>query len=69
MDVHRPRTLDEALRLRAEHPDARPIQGGTDLMVELNFGHSRPPALLDLSEVAELRGWSEDDGSLRLGAG
>ena len=69
MDVHRPRTLDEALRLRAEHLDARPIQGGTDLMVELNFGHSRPPALLDLSEVAELRGWSEDDGSLRLGAG
>ena len=69
MDVHRPRTLDEALRLRAEHPDARPIQGGTDLMVELNFGHSRPQALLDLSEVAELRGWSEDDGSLRLGGG
>ena len=69
MDVHRPRTLDEALRLRAEHPDARPIQGGTDVMVELNFGHSRPPALLDLSEVPELRGWSRDDGVLRLGAG
>jgi CO/xanthine dehydrogenase FAD-binding subunit len=69
MDVHRPRTLDHALRLRAEHPDARAIQGGTDVMVELNFGHSRPPALLDLSEVAELRGWSEDEGSLRLGAG
>jgi hypothetical protein len=31
-------------------------------MVELNFGHSRPPALLDLREVAELRGWSEEDG-------
>jgi CO/xanthine dehydrogenase FAD-binding subunit len=69
MEVFRPRTLDEALRLRAEHPDARPIQGGTDVMVELNFGHSRPPALLDLSEVAELRGWSEDDGAVRLGAG
>ena len=69
MDIHRPRTLDDALRLRAEHPDARPIQGGTDVMVELNFGHSRPPALLDLSEVAELRGWSEDDGVLSLGAG
>ena len=55
--------------MRAEHPDARPIQGGTDVMVELNFGHSRPPALLDLSEAAELRGWSRDDGSLRLGAG
>jgi CO/xanthine dehydrogenase FAD-binding subunit len=69
MEVFRPSNLDVALRVRAEHPDARPIQGGTDVMVELNFGHSRPPALLDLSEVAELRGWSEDDGSLRLGAG
>jgi CO/xanthine dehydrogenase FAD-binding subunit len=69
MDVYRPRTLVDALRLRAEHPDARPIQGGTDVMVELNFGHSRPPALLDLSEVPELRGWSRDDGELRLGAG
>jgi CO/xanthine dehydrogenase FAD-binding subunit len=69
MEVFRPSNLDEALRIRAEHADARPIQGGTDVMVELNFGHSRPPALLDLSEVAELRGWSEGDGSLRLGAG
>jgi CO/xanthine dehydrogenase FAD-binding subunit len=69
MDVFRPRTLDEALRLRAEHPEARPIQGGTDLMVELNFGHSRPAALVDLSEVDELRGWSRDGDTVRLGAG
>jgi CO/xanthine dehydrogenase FAD-binding subunit len=69
MDVLRPRTLDEALALRSAHPEARPIQGGTDLMVELTFGHERPPALLDLSEVAELRGSSEEDGTLRLGAG
>jgi len=69
MEVFRPSTLDEALRLRAEHPEARPIQGGTDVMVELTFGHSRPDALLDLSELAELRGFTEDDGLLRLGAG
>ena len=69
MDVLRPRTLDDALRLRAAHPEARPIQGGTDVMVELTFGHSRPDALLDLSELAELRGFSEEDGVLRLGAG
>ena len=37
-----PRTLDEALRLKAERPDARPIQGGTDVMVELNFDRRRP---------------------------
>src|ERR1041384_450099 len=69
MDVLTPRTLDEALRLKAERPDAVPIQGGTDVMVDLNFDRARPPALLNLNEVPELRGWSREDGTLRLGAG
>jgi len=69
VDVHTPRTLDEALRLKAELPGARFVQGGTDVLVELNFGRSRPDALVNLAEVAELRGWSREDGELRLGAG
>lgn len=69
VDVLRPGTLDEALRMKAERPEARFVQGGTDVMVELNFGHSRPPALVDLSEVAELRGWTRDGDAVRLGAG
>jgi CO/xanthine dehydrogenase FAD-binding subunit len=69
MDVLTPRTLDEALQLKAERPDARPIQGGTDVMVELNFDHSRPEAIINLNEVDELRGWSREDGSLRLASG
>ena len=69
MDVLTPRTLDEALRLKSEHPDAVPIQGGTDLMVALNFDRARPRGVLDLNEVAELRGWSRENGTLRLGAG
>ena len=69
MDVLTPKTLDEALRLKSEHPEARPIQGGTDLMVELNFDRGRPETILNLNEVAELRGWSRGDGALRLGSG
>jgi CO/xanthine dehydrogenase FAD-binding subunit len=69
VDVLTPRTLDEALRLRAERPDALPIQGGTDVMVELNFDRRRPAALLNLNEVHELRGWSRENGLLRLGSG
>src|SRR5205085_7231245 len=69
VDVLTPRSLDEALRLKAEVPDAVPIQGGTDVMVELNFDRARPAALLNLNEVADLRGWSRENGSLRLGAG
>ena len=69
MDVLTPRNLEEALRLKAQRPDAVPIQGGTDLMVELNFDRTRPVALLNLNEVAELRGWSRQGGTVWLGSG
>jgi len=69
MEVLTPHTLVEALRMKSQHPGARPIQGGTDVMVALNFDHERPDALLNLNEVAELRGWSRDNGTLRLGSG
>ena len=69
MDVLTPRSLDGALRLKAEQPEARFIQGGTDVLVELNFDRSRPPALINLNEVAELRGFSRENGTLVLGSG
>jgi CO/xanthine dehydrogenase FAD-binding subunit len=69
VDVLTPQTLDEALQAKSEHPDAWPIQGGTDVMVALNFDRGRPAALLNLNEVAELRGWSRENGALRLGSG
>ena len=69
MEVFTPHSLDDALRLKAEHPDAVPIQGGTDVMVELNFDRARPDVLLNLNEVAELRGSSRENRTLRLGAG
>ncbi|MFK0250157.1 FAD binding domain-containing protein [Amycolatopsis azurea] len=68
MDFLRPSSLTEALAVKAERPDAVPIAGGTDVMVELNFDHRRPGALLDLNRVTELAEWSEADGKIRLGA-
>jgi CO/xanthine dehydrogenase FAD-binding subunit len=69
MEVLTPTTLDEALQLKADHPDAWPIQGGTDVMVALNFDRGRPDAMLNLNEVPELRGFERDNGALRLGSG
>src|SRR5213593_2045622 len=69
VEVLSPRTLDEALRIKAERPEAVPIQGGTDVMIELNFDRGRPAALLNLNEVSELRGWSRQDGTIWLAAG
>ena len=69
MEILQPDTWDEALRLKADHPEARPIAGGTDLMVELNFDRTRPPQVLDLTRVGELTGWAPENGRLRIGAG
>jgi CO/xanthine dehydrogenase FAD-binding subunit len=69
VDVLTPRNLEEALRLKAERPEVVPIQGGTDVMNDFNFDRARPAALLNLNEVAELRGWSRQGDSVWLGAG
>jgi CO/xanthine dehydrogenase FAD-binding subunit len=69
MDVFLPRTLDEALEIKAAHPEALPIAGGTDVMVELNFDRQRPDAIVDVSRLPELRVWQRQDGHVFLGAG
>jgi CO/xanthine dehydrogenase FAD-binding subunit len=69
MEFLQPRSWADALAAKAAHPDAVPIAGGTDVMVELNFGPGRPATLLDLTHVPGLAGWSMDGGRVRLGAG
>ncbi|MQA94788.1 MAG: xanthine dehydrogenase family protein subunit M [Streptosporangiales bacterium] len=65
----RPHTWAEALGAKAEFPDALPLMGGTDVMVDVNFGRARPNALLDLTAIPELRTWAPDGDALRVGAG
>jgi CO/xanthine dehydrogenase FAD-binding subunit len=69
MEFLQPRSLPDALAIRAERPDAVPIAGGTDVMVELNFDRRRPEAILDLTRVPELAAWDRSDGEVRVGAG
>ncbi len=68
MEFLQPGSWPEALQMKAAHPQAVPIQGGTDVMVELNFDRRRPEHLLDLGRVAELAHWAADNGRIRLGA-
>ncbi|KDN81839.1 carbon-monoxide dehydrogenase [Kitasatospora cheerisanensis KCTC 2395] len=68
MEFLRPASWEEALAAKAGLPGALPVQGGTDVMVELNFDVRRPPAVLDLNRVAELAEWELDGGWVRLGA-
>ncbi len=69
MEFLQPASWSEALAMKAEHPDAVPIAGGTDVMVEINLDHRRPETVIDLTRVSELTEWATEDGLVRVGAG
>ena len=69
MEFLQPLDWREALEAKAAHPEAVPIFGGTDVMVEMNFARGRPQAVLDLTCIPEIWEWEEDNGRLRVGAG
>ena len=66
----RPSHLDEGIALLQRHgPDARPLAGGTDLIIRLRDGSLRPRVVIDLKRIGELEaGIGEQDGGLRIGA-
>src|SRR2546430_2697653 len=55
--------------MKAERPEAIPLAGGTDVMVDMNFGRLRPPAIIDVSRLGELTSHREDNGKVYLGSG
>lgn len=68
MTVHSPTTLSEAVRILTDAPDAHLLTGGTDLMVEINFGHRRPHEVISLRHVDELRQWTVSADVVTIGA-
>jgi len=69
MNFLQPSTWAEALAMKAAHPEALPIAGGTDVLVEINLDHNRPDTVMDLTRVADLAEWATEDGLVRVGAG
>jgi CO/xanthine dehydrogenase FAD-binding subunit len=65
----RPTTLAEAFDALAERPAAHLLAGGTDFMVEVNFGRRRPTSVVALRRVAELHGYDVRPGEVVIGAG
>lgn len=61
-------TLADALLRLASEPELVPLAGCTDVYVEFNFGHTHAKRFLNLWELSELRGISENAGILRIGA-
>lgn len=71
MSVLIPHSIAEASELLGKNPNATMLNGGTDLMVEVNFNHRRPDSVLLLRNIPELREWSIDkaSGTITIGAG
>ena len=63
-----PKTLAEAIAARADNPQAMPLGGGTDLVVNIRRGIVAPPVLIDMNRVPELHTIHADEKSLELGA-
>jgi len=65
-----PLSLNEALDVLSRTPDARFIQGGTDLMVEINFNHVKPVNVIALRRIKELRTWHvNNNNTITIGSG
>ena len=65
-----PKTVDEAVKLLATHGEkARPLCGGTDLIIQLRAGVRRPEHVVDIKNIQEMRriDFSMQHG-LRLGS-
>lgn len=68
---HRAQSMDHALALLAQHPDAKPLAGGQSLIPAMNFRLAQPAALVDLNRVRELSGITESReprAGIRIGA-
>ncbi len=61
-------SLDEALTLRAAHPEAMPLAGGTDVMVFIEAGAIDPPGFIDLWAARDMAGVDDAEGGLWIGA-
>jgi 4-hydroxybenzoyl-CoA reductase subunit beta len=70
-DVHllQPLTVREAVAARLDHPNARFIAGGTDLLVNMRRGINSPNSLIDLSGIGELAEIEFREDGVTIGAG
>jgi aerobic carbon-monoxide dehydrogenase medium subunit len=68
-DYHRVERVEDALERLAElGEDAKVIAGGQSLVPMMNFRLVRPPALVDVSRIPDLRYVMRDGDALRIGA-
>ena len=62
-------SVEEACRLRIEHPEAQIVAGGTDVFVQMREGKRAGKALISIHDIDALRGISMDENeNIRIGS-
>ncbi|MFC8680590.1 xanthine dehydrogenase small subunit [Microbacterium ureisolvens] len=64
----RPETLEEALELLRDEPDAVAVAGSTDWGVDVNLRAARAPLVIAIDRLAALRTLEEVEDALEIGA-
>jgi carbon-monoxide dehydrogenase medium subunit len=67
-DYYRAASVDEALSLLQQHDGSKLLAGGHSLLPILKLRLVAPSALIDIGRIAELKGITVQDGSVRIGA-
>jgi len=67
-DYHRPKTVDEALKLLRDVKGARVLAGGHSLLPAMKLRMASPSALIDISRIPELSGIRSTKDGLEIGA-
>ena len=67
-DYHRPSSIQEAVQILSDNPDAKVLAGGHSLIPVMKLRLATPSALVDIGRIEALKGISRANGSLRIGA-
>ena len=68
-DYHAPSSLDEAVRLLAEHADdAKLLAGGHSLLPMMKLRFAEPAHLIDINGISDLKGIELDGETVRIGS-
>ena len=64
------KTVSEAVELLTEHPDARIISGGSDVLIKIREGRMAGTSLVSIRDIEELKGIEKkDSGDIYIGVG
>lgn len=67
-DYFTPTSVQEAVALLGQHPEAKILAGGHSLVPMMKLRLANPPALIDINGIAELHGIEQSGDAVRIGA-